>query len=44
MLADYFSWVEPVTALQIKRNGEDLATYTIYRISGNKGAVRSKMP
>lgn len=44
MLADYFSVVEPVTALQIKRNGEDLATYAIYRVSGSKGAIPSKMP
>jgi 4-amino-4-deoxy-L-arabinose transferase-like glycosyltransferase len=44
LLADYFQLVEPVTVLQIKRNGVELSTYEIYRVEGNKGAIPSKMP
>jgi hypothetical protein len=44
MLGDYFGVVEPVTALQIKRNDTELSTYTIYRLDEHKGVVPSKMP
>jgi 4-amino-4-deoxy-L-arabinose transferase-like glycosyltransferase len=44
LLAEYFQLVEPVTVLQIKRNGVELSDYAIYRVEGSKGALPSKMP
>ena len=44
MLTQYFSSVELATSLQIKRNGEELADYAIWRLDRQKAPVPGKMP